>query len=110
MESNTRKILSALSHGAIFLSSTIISVGIPIVIFYTCEDRVIKQNAKESLNFHLNIYVYAIIFAILIFFIIGIPLLVLLAILSFVMPIIAIMNVLENPEKPYHYPFIFRVF
>lgn len=110
MESTNRKILSGLSHGAIFFSSTIISIGIPIIIFYTTEDRVIKENAKESLNFHINIYIYAIIFALLILLFIGIPLLILLGILSFVMPIIAIMNVLENPDKPYHYPFIFRIF
>jgi len=109
MESTNRKILSALCHGAIFFSSTIASVAVPIIIFYTTEDRVIKQNAKESLNFHINIYIYAIVFAILIFLIVGIPLLVLLVIFSFVMPIIAIMNVFENPDKPYNYPFIFRL-
>jgi uncharacterized Tic20 family protein len=110
MELNNRKILSAISHGAIFFSSTIVSIAIPIIIFYTTEDRVIKQNAKESLNFHINIYIYAFVFAILVFLVVGIPLLILLAIVSFVMPIIAIMNVLENPDKPYSYPFIFRLF
>ena len=109
MESTNRKILSALCHGAIFFSSTIVSIAIPIIIFYTTEDRVIKQNAKESLNFHINIYLYAILFIILIFLVVGIPLLILLGILSFVMPIIAIMNVFENPDKPYNYPFIFRL-
>ncbi len=109
MESTNRKILSALSHGAIFFSSTIVSIAVPIIIFYTTQDKVIKQNAKESLNFHINIYIYAIIFVILIFLVVGIPLLILLAILSFVMPIIAITNVLEKPDKPYRYPFIMRV-
>ncbi len=110
MESTNRKILSGLCHGAIFFSSTIISIGIPIIVFYTTEDRVIKENAKESLNFHINIYIYVIIFAILILLFVGIPLLILLGIFSFVMPIIAIINVLKNPEKPYHYPLIFRIF
>lgn len=109
MESTKRKILSALCHGAIFFSSTIFSIAIPIIIFYTTQDRVIKQNAKESLNFHINIYIYAIVFIVLIFLVVGIPLLILLAILSFVMPIIAIINVLEKPDKPYNYPFIFRL-
>lgn len=110
MDADKRKILSALCHGAIFLSTTIISVGIPIAILLLTDDSVVKTNAKESLNFHINIYIYAIIFGILIGLLIGIPLLVLLAIISFVMPIIAILNVINNPNKPYCYPFIFRLF
>ncbi|NES93394.1 DUF4870 domain-containing protein, partial [Okeania sp. SIO2B9] len=88
MDADKRKILSALCHGAIFLSTTIVSVGIPIAILLLTNDSVVKSNAKESLNFHINIYIYAIIFGILIWLLIGIPLLVLLAIISFVMPII----------------------
>ncbi len=109
MDTDKRKILSALCHGAIFLSTTIVSVGIPIAIFFLTDDSVVKDNAKESLNFHINIYIYAIIFGILIWLLIGIPLLVLLVIISFVMPIIAILNVMSNPNKPYRYPFIFRL-
>ncbi|MGK7919175.1 MAG: DUF4870 domain-containing protein [Trichodesmium sp.] len=110
MDINKRKILSVLSHGAIFFSTTIISLGIPIIILLFTDDSVVKSNAKESLNFHINIYIYAIIFGILIWLLIGIPLLVLLAIISFVMPIIAILNVMNNPDKAYSYPFIFRIF
>lgn len=109
MDTDKRKILSALCHGAIFLSTTIVSVGIPIAILFLTDDSVVKSNAKESLNFHINIYIYAIIFGILIWLLIGIPLLVLLGIISFVMPIIAILNVMNNPNKPYCYPFIFRL-
>ncbi len=109
MDTDKRKILSALCHGAIFFSTTIVSVGIPIAILFLTDDSVIKDNAKESLNFHINIYIYAIVFGILISLVIGIPLLVLLAIVNFVMPIIAILNVMSNPNKPYRYPFIFRL-
>ena len=110
MDADKRKILSVLCHGAIFLSTTIISVGIPIAILFLTDDSVVKTNAKESLNFHINIYFYALIFGILTSLLIGFPLLVLLAIISFVMPIIAILNVMNNPNKPYSYPFIFRLF
>ncbi|MGD1703970.1 DUF4870 domain-containing protein [Dapis sp. BLCC M229] len=109
MDTDKRKILSALCHGAIFFSVTILSIGIPIVILFITDDSVVKDNAKESLNFHINIYIYGIIFGILIWLLIGFPLLVLLAIVNFVMPIIAILNVMNNPNQPYSYPFIFRL-
>ncbi len=109
MNTDRRKILSALCHGAIFFSTTIVSVGIPIIILLLTHDPVVKKNAKESLNFHINIYIYAAIFTVLILLIIGIPLLVLLVIINFVMPIIAILNVMSNPNKPHRYQFIFRL-
>lgn len=108
-ESNQRKLLSALCHGAIFFSSTIVTVAIPIIILLLNNDPVVKANAIESLNFHINLYLYGIIFVILVFVAIGVPLLVLLAIASFVLPIIAIVKVLDRPDVPYRYPFIFRV-
>ncbi|QLE55308.1 DUF4870 domain-containing protein [Nostoc sp. TCL26-01] len=104
-----RKLLSALSHGAIFFSSTIVSIGIPIAILLLSEDSVVKANAKESLNFHINLYIYGIIFALLIFVVIGFFLLIGLGVISIIMPIIAIIKVLNEPNVPYRYPFIFRL-
>lgn len=104
-----RKLLSALSHGAIFFSSLLVSIAVPIVILFITNDPVVKANAVESLNFHINTYIYAIIFALLIFVVIGIPLLVLLGIATFVLPIMAIIKVLSNPDRPYRYPFLFRI-
>jgi uncharacterized Tic20 family protein len=104
-----RKILSAMSHGAVFFSWTIVCIGIPLVILFLSEDSVVKANAREALNFHLNLYIYAFIFWLLIFVLIGIPLLVLLGIVSLLMPILAIISVGTNPDQPYRYPFIFRL-
>jgi uncharacterized protein len=104
-----RKLLSALSHGAIFFSSTIVSIGIPIAILLLNEDPVVKENAKESLNFHINLYIYGIIFGILVVVGIGIFLLIALGIVSFILPIIAIIKVVNEPDLPYRYPFIFRL-
>lgn len=108
-ELEQRKLLSALCHGAIFFSSLFVSVAIPIVILFTTEDSVVKQNAKESLNFHINLYIYAMIAFLLIFVLIGFPLLIFLGIISLIMPIIAIVRVLEDPNQPYRYPLIFRI-
>jgi uncharacterized Tic20 family protein len=104
-----RKILSALSHAAIFFSSLFVSIGIPIAILLISNDSVVKENAKESLNFYINLYLYAIFFTLLIFVVIGIPLLILLGIISFLMPIIGIINVVNDPNTPYRYPFIIRL-
>lgn len=108
-DSDLRKLLSALSHGSIFLSALVISVGVPIAIFFISEDPVVKDNAKEALNFHLNLWIYAVVFSILILVVIGFALLALLGIASLVLPIIAVFKVLENPDRPYRYPFIFRI-
>ena len=104
-----RKLLSGLCHGAIFFSSTIVSIGIPIVILLVTDDPIVKENAKESLNFHINLYFYGLIFFLLMFAFIGFPLLILLGISSLLMPIIALVRVLDNPNQPYRYPFIFRL-
>lgn len=106
---NQEKLLSALCHGAIFFSSLFLSVGIPLVILFTTENAVVKANAKESINFHINLYIYALIFGLLILVFIGFPLLIGLGIASFIMPIIALIKVIENPSQPYRYPFIFRL-
>lgn len=104
-----RKLLSALCHGAVFLSSSVISVGIPILILFLVDDPVVKGNARESLNFHINLYIYAFVFVLLMFVLIGIPLLIILGLLSFIMPIIAIVKVLSEPNQVYVYPYIFRL-
>jgi len=110
MESaDQRKLLSAVCHGAIFFSSMVIAIAIPIAILFTTQDSVVKANARESLNFHINLYIYGLIAAILTVVLIGIPLLMVLGLISFVMPIIAIVQILGSPDEPYRYPFIFRL-
>ncbi|MEA5535356.1 DUF4870 domain-containing protein [Crocosphaera sp. XPORK-15E] len=104
-----RKLLSALCHGSIFFSATVVSIGIPIVILFISDDPTIQSNAKEVLNFHLNVWLYGIIFGILTLILIGWLLLGLLGIFTLIMPILAIIQVLSEPNKPFRYPFIFRV-
>lgn len=104
-----RKLLSALCHGSIFFSSLFISAGIPIAILLISDDSIVLANAKESLNFHFNVWLYGLIFGILTFVLIGYLFLPILVLVSWVMPIIAIIKVLGNPEESYRYPFIFRL-
>lgn len=104
-----RKLLSALCHGSIFFSSLIVAVGIPLAILFVSEDPVVKENAKEALNFHFNVWLYGLIFGLLTFVLIGIPLLGLLFLVSFIMPIIATVQTINNPSRSYRYPLIFRL-
>src|SRR6478672_4812879 len=104
-----RKLLSALSHGSIFFSLLGVSIGIPIVILFVSDDPVVKDNAKEALNFHLNVWLYGIIFGVLTIVLIGFALLGLLQLINVVLPILAILQALSNPDQPYRYPFIFRL-
>ena len=104
-----RKILSALSHGSIFITTLVLSAGIPLAIMLVSEDPVVKANSREALNFHFNMWLYTIIFGILAWLLIGIPLLFILGIVQIVMPIVAILHSFRNPDTAYRYPFIFRL-
>lgn len=108
-EIDKRKLLSALAHGSIFFSALVVSVGVPIVILFITEDEITKENAKEALNFQLNLFIYGVIFAILTVIFIGFILLGILGLINIVMPIIGIIQVLTNPDKVYKYPFVFRI-
>ena len=104
-----RKLLSGLCHGAIFISASFISVLIPVAILLISDDQVVKDNAKESLNFHFNFWLYEVIFGALTFILIGWLFLPLLFLFSWVLPIMAILKILGDPNVSYRYPFIFRV-
>jgi uncharacterized Tic20 family protein len=103
------RILSALCHGSIFFTSVLVGIAIPIIILVLNDDQVVQSNAKESLNFQLNVWIYGFITAILCFVIIGWFLLPLVILMSIIFPIIAIVKTLGNPHKVYRYPFILRL-
>lgn len=108
-DTDKRKLLSALCHGSIFFSALLVSIGIPIAILFVTDDPVVKENAKEALNFHLNLWLYGAIFGVLTIVLIGFLLLGILGIVNLVVPILAILQVLSNPDQTYRYPFIFRL-
>ncbi len=115
--SGKRKLFSLLCHGSIFLGSLLFTSLIPLVILLLFDDPVIKATAKETLNYHFNIWLYGAIAAGLIAFftvlIITIPLTWLiggaLALFTLVPPIFGILATLNNPNEPYRYPFIWRL-
>lgn len=107
-----RKLLSALAHGSIFISALVLSIGIPIAILAVSEDIVIKDNAKEAINFHLNIWAIGGVIAILSFFSFGLAGFILGPIWLVVhwgLSIWAVAQCLQTPDRSFRYPFIFRV-
>ncbi|TAD92309.1 MAG: DUF4870 domain-containing protein [Oscillatoriales cyanobacterium] len=112
-DSDKRKLLSLLCHGAIFLSTLLFSIGVPIAVLLVSDDPVVKDNAKEAINFHLNVWLYSSIIAVLTIITFGLAGFVLIPLGYLVhwgLTIFAILHVLQNPNQPYRYPFIFRLF
>jgi uncharacterized Tic20 family protein len=118
-DSSRRKLLSALCHGAIFFSTGIVFIGLPVAILLITDDPVVKDNAKESINFHFNVWLYGLILGVIfgllaiITFGLLLPLLWLVLgigyLLHWGLTIAAIVHVLNNPDEPFRYPFIFRI-
>ena len=107
-DSDKRKVLSALAHGSIFLSQLIFSAGIPAALWIISDDPVVKENSKEALNFHLNIWIYSFVVGILVSILIGWLLVIPLLIFQWVMPVLAILGSFSNPDSAFKYPFIIR--
>ncbi len=117
--SDKRKLLSCLCHAAIFFSTTLFSIGIPIVISIISDDPVVKSNAKESINFHFNVWFWATVIGVPIgiiswitFGIGGIlffPVVALGFLIHWGLTIVALLHCLTNSDEPFRYPFIFRL-
>lgn len=70
-DTDKRKLLSALSHGSIFFSAAVISVGVPIAVLFVSDDPIVKENAKEAINFHFNVWLYGVIIGVVAFLTLG---------------------------------------
>lgn len=111
-DTDKRKLLSALCHGSIFFSALLISVVVPFAIWFVAEDPVVKDNAKEALNFHLNVWLYGAIIGGLSFITLGLAGFILGPIwflLHWGLTVWAILQCLNHSERAVHYPFIFRL-
>jgi len=107
-----QKLLSAAAHGSVFISALFVSIGIPIAILYVSDDAIVKENAKEAINFHFNVWLVGGIIAVLSFFTFGLLGFVLGPIWLLIhwgLSVWAIIQCLQTPEKAFVYPFIFRL-
>src|SRR5437762_10943306 len=100
------KIWSILCH-----LSTFIGVGfiLPLVVYLAMkgESEYVRANAREALNFHLSLLIYCICCIPLVFVLIGIPLLLLIALASFILAIVAAVKASDGGI--YRYPLTLRL-
>jgi uncharacterized Tic20 family protein len=105
--------LAAIFHLVVFANFLIplLITGIIILIIIKASRNnfsdFLTQQWREAINFNISIIAYGLIFSILCIMLIGVPLLFLLLVYSFVMPIVAAIKTLDG--QPYRYPFIFRL-
>ncbi|NJN85592.1 MAG: DUF4870 domain-containing protein [Leptolyngbyaceae cyanobacterium SL_7_1] len=107
-----RKLLSILCHGSIFFSTLVLSVGVPIAILFISDDPIVKENAKESINFHFNVWFWGLVIGVLGFLTLGLLLFVLGPIgylLHWGLSIWAIVHCFNSPNQSFRYPFILRL-
>ena len=115
-----RRLLSCLCHAAIFFSTAFLSFAVPFVINIISDDPVVQSNAKESMNFHLNVWFWATVIGVpvgiiswLTFGLGGIlffPLVAFGFLVHWGLTIWALLSCLGNVDEPFRYPFIFRIF
>lgn len=113
-DSTKQKILRSICHAAALASPTIVVLGAPIGILLISDDPLVRDSAKEALNFTISIYLWGVAFGALMFTLIGIPAAILgffgLWVVSSIFPLIAIVSVCADPEKRYRYPLTLRIF
>jgi uncharacterized Tic20 family protein len=99
------KLLAILCHLSFLFGLGFI---LPLVVYLVKrnESVFVRSHASEVLNFHLSIMIYAICAFILIFVLIGIPLLILIGLFAFVCAIIGAVKASNN--EFYFYPLTVR--
>lgn len=99
------KLWIVLSHLSLFLGVGII---LPLIVFLVKKDesKMVRHHAKEALNFHISIYIYAVLCIPLFMIVVGVPLLLLLGVGSSILAIVAAVRGAERQE--YRYPLTIR--
>jgi uncharacterized Tic20 family protein len=100
------KIWSMLSHLSTFLGVGFI---LPLVVYLAMrkESEYVACNAREALNFHISLLIYALCCVPLVFIVVGIPLLIMIGVGSLVFAIIAAVKASDG--QCYRYPLTLRL-
>ena len=100
------KIWAMLSHLSALFG---LGVILPLVVYLAMkeESEYVAANAKEALNFHISVYVYALCCIPLMFVLVGVPMAIIIALVSFILSIVAAIKASEG--RCYHYPLTFRL-
>ena len=99
MLTTEQKHLCALAHLGTFVGIPILA---PVIVLLVSSDFFVKQQAKEALGFQIFLILALVISGILTIVLIGIPLLLVVGVVGVVLPIIAIVKVVDGTD--YSYP------
>ena len=100
------KLWIVLSHLSVLFG---VGLLLPLIIYLVkrSDSPAVAYHSREALNFHITVLLYSIVCGLLIFVIIGIPLLALLGLATFVLAIVAAVKGADN--VPYRYPLTLRL-
>lgn len=98
MLTTQQKLICALCHLGTFIGLPIIA---PLVVFLLSGDYFIKQQAKEALGFQIGMAIIFTIGGVLSLVLIGIPILIIASIVTFVLPIIATIKIADGEDYTY---------
>lgn len=108
-----RKLLRASCHAAALCSWSVVVIGVPIGALIISNDPLVRDSAREAINYSISVIIFALVAVGLCFTIIGIPAAMLifvgLAIATAILPILAIISVLSDPDARYRYPLTIRL-
>jgi uncharacterized protein len=122
-DSGKRSLLSLICHGCTLFALSTVTVFAPITILFLSDDPIVKANAKESINFHLNIWFWTAVLGVITWLTwaffgwitlgLGFVLLAILVAFGFLWhfgwSIVAVLKTLANPDEAFRYPFILRL-
>jgi uncharacterized Tic20 family protein len=99
------KIWVVLSHLSIIFG---VGILLPLIVYLVKKDdsATVSYHAREALNFHISVYLYMFCCVLLFVVIVGIPLAVVLGVVTLVLSIVAAVQGAEG--KAYRYPFTIR--
>jgi uncharacterized Tic20 family protein len=105
-QTGNEKIWSMLSHLSLLLGVGII---LPAVVYLAMrhESDYAASNAREALNFHISVYLYAICSIPLVLILIGIPLIIIVGLGSLIFAIVAAIKASQG--DCYRYPLTIRL-
>lgn len=103
--SGTDKLWAVVCHLSEFIGAPLL---IPLIVYLVMKDdsAFVRRHAREALNFHLSLLLYTVLCFTLVFIVVGIPLLIALWLVAFVLSIIAAIRAGEG--RAHHYPFTIR--
>jgi uncharacterized Tic20 family protein len=104
---STDKLWIMVCHLSIFLGVGLILPLIVYLVYKSDPNSPITAHAKEALNFHISLFIYGVIGAILIIIVVGIFIMIAIAVGGMILAIIAAIK--ASNDELYQYPLTIRL-